>query len=438
MLPLREIPTVKETEHLEPQIQQIAEAVFGREALYVDWRGRQDDQGSLRSKVADGILWLPKKADLWLIELEWKLGSNYLDQVKTFSKAKVGKKRLQRELAEELEKNAETIGIHPSAVEYCVQLTMEKWFTGSVLEPNMWVVLGHDGDNISELLQEYQRATGGFFRDREYLVTMVRWFSDDVTECVLLDNHWSTKPHDACVVPLCPLGRELPKTAETPVRTDSTCVPEQSPKVHKAKEVWAWFEENYPGLKQENLWLRLQPGFDCFHDFEIAWKKEGYFLWVLIGKTRLKPTTALKRVFPDRDIPTSVAQKWGKYIDVSEDPARVLASCNEVDRILRQPEEPYDRDSRERQPCSEFFRDDTTYTDIKSRRRLWEAFLEKRVLSTKDLVKLTGIAGKGRSASLDHKLTRYSIIEREGDEFRLTDEALPYVEKMLVDSDHAD
>jgi hypothetical protein len=54
------------------------------------------------------------------------------------------------------------------------------------------------------------------------------------------------------------------------------------------------------------------------------------------------------------------------------------------------------------------------------------------------LIELTGITGKGRSSNLDHKLTYYSIVEREGDEFRLTDEAVPYVQKMLENADGMD
>jgi hypothetical protein len=282
---LHEIPNVKETEHLQPYFPRIKDAVFESEALYLDWRGRHDDQGSLKSKVADGLLWLPSKKALWLVELEWKLGSNYLQQVQTFAESKVDRKKLWRELSESLEANRESGQLSSDLAEARLELTMERHFKGSLLQPNMWVVLGHEGENIDQLLCEYIKVTEAFFKGREYLVTMVRWFSNHLTEFFLLDNYRRTQgeivrvlgrtfentSHTALLVPLNPHALELPKTRSESSRRDeqklTTAVPlgtkagyspGRVPVVHKANEVWGWFEDNYPAVKQENIWLRIQ------------------------------------------------------------------------------------------------------------------------------------------------------------------------------------
>ena len=63
---------------------------------------------------------------------------------------------------------------------------------------------------------------------------------------------------------------------------------------------------------------------------------------------------------------------------------------------------------------------------------LWKAFWEKRILTINDLKMLSGITGQGRSASLDHILINFSVIEREGEEVRLKKEAIPYVKELLA------
>ena len=181
--------------------------------------------------------------------------------------------------------------------------------------------------------------------------------------------------------------------------------------------------------------MRIQPGFDRYHDFKIAWEAEGKYLLVLEGNVPMRPRAAARKLFPELQVRSSVAEHWGKYIDISEHPPKVLAAYRDLDKIRRQSEGAYGHGSRERKPCSEFFESQTKFDDLLSNRRLWEAFLEKRVLTTKDLEELTGLKGKGRSARLDHKLTQYSIAERRGDEFRLTDEARPFVEELLAQPD---
>ena len=145
---LEEVTTVKETDHLVPYVPQIKGAVFGLEALFLDWRGHHQDEGTQRSRLADGVLWMPAEPELWLIELEWELGSNYLDQVKTFSENRLIGSTVKT-LRGELTKSVENSPVFKDAlgsvgIKHTVDYTFEKYARNNVLRPNIWVVLGHD------------------------------------------------------------------------------------------------------------------------------------------------------------------------------------------------------------------------------------------------------------------------------------------------------
>ena len=239
---LSEQPVVRETEHLVPRVGQITKAVFP-EGLYIPWQGRQDDQGSLETKVGDGLLWLIEEVELWLIELEWKLGSNYLKQVQTFAESKVATQKLQSVLEKNLKNVWEAFVGHPTSVPVHAKLITQKYCAGDLLKPNMWVILGHEGNetpeqrkNYDKLREQYERVTGGCFAGRKYLITMVRLFSDAETKFLLLDNYWSDNNHSALLVPLDRYDQE----STDHVLWESG---DNGPRPrHKAAEVWAWLE----------------------------------------------------------------------------------------------------------------------------------------------------------------------------------------------------
>jgi hypothetical protein len=219
-----------------------------------------------------------------------------------------------------------------------------------------------------------------------------------------------------------------------------------------------WLKKEYPRLKKENVRLRIRPGFASFKDFEIAWNRKSKYLYLQHGGRERLPKRVAKDVFENHElpdgvaVPDSVAEEWGSYVHVSEGESvelsyrvsegePVVLRHKLVLDIIRAEKlgNYYSPETRTKRPCSEFFEDEAIYPHVKKMFKLWKAFLEEGILSTKNLEELTGIIGQGRASRLYHVLTvHFSICERVGDEFRLTDEAVPFVQSVLANAEEAD
>jgi len=89
MFKLVELPIVKEEEHLVPNLPMLVKGVFGNTAIFLDWKKSQYDWITGERKHPDGLVWLPWRAQLWLIEVEWKEGSNFFNQARAFANGKI-------------------------------------------------------------------------------------------------------------------------------------------------------------------------------------------------------------------------------------------------------------------------------------------------------------------------------------------------------------
>jgi len=74
---LEELPTVEETKHLVPNLKLMVEAVFGKGACFLDWKRSHLDRAAGERKHPDGLVWLPWREQVWVVEVEWKTGSNF-------------------------------------------------------------------------------------------------------------------------------------------------------------------------------------------------------------------------------------------------------------------------------------------------------------------------------------------------------------------------
>jgi hypothetical protein len=86
-----ELEIVEETKHIVPNLSILTSALFGKNAYFLDWKRSQKDWATKSFKYADGLIWMPWLGQLWLIEVEWKEGSNFFDQSRAFAKSKVSK-----------------------------------------------------------------------------------------------------------------------------------------------------------------------------------------------------------------------------------------------------------------------------------------------------------------------------------------------------------
>ena len=437
------MPKVEETKHLEEYIKQITKALFDEKVLYIDSKRSHKHPESSVKKYPDGYVWLPEKEEIWLVELETKSGSNFTSQRGIFRKSTIDESKLIDDFIKEMP-YPEYFGMDNKTRELKARLSIQKYTHNEYLIPNIWVVLGHDDtsgfnkkDHNNLLLRnDYMALIKGVFEDN-WIVTMVRMFTEqkiDEGKFILLDNYYPNDTHSGFL-----FHADPPGTKSIEIVNESTSRVEKLIDISKAEEVWTWFRQKYPDLKRDNLRLRLQPGFDKYDDFKIAWETESEnYLYIEFDKKALLPGRVARLRFPEYSVPNNLAEKWGKYIDSSKDPPEFLENYSYVNQQIRESKKesasPYDPNPRTPRPCAEFFEDDTndSHSRIKRMYNLWKAFWEKRILTINDLKMLSGITGQGRSASLDHILINFSVIEREGEEVRLKKEAIPYVKELLA------
>ena len=106
MFLMKELDIVEETKHLVPNLPILARALFGDNAYLIPKAPHQSDWATQDIKIGDGLLWLPWKRQLWLIEVEWKEGSNFFYQSRAFAEGKVDEEKLFNHLKKGLKKGS--------------------------------------------------------------------------------------------------------------------------------------------------------------------------------------------------------------------------------------------------------------------------------------------------------------------------------------------
>src|SRR5262245_60907645 len=91
---LVEVSRVEETKHLVPNLPRLATELFGDDSHFLPWFKSHIDWATQKRKHPDGLIWCPWKRQLWVVEAEWKEGSNFFEQSRALASGKVNKESL--------------------------------------------------------------------------------------------------------------------------------------------------------------------------------------------------------------------------------------------------------------------------------------------------------------------------------------------------------
>jgi hypothetical protein len=346
MTKLIELQTVEETKHLVPNLPVMVKAVFGEKSYLVDWRRSHGDWATLKLKYADGLVWLPWLGQLWLVELEWKEAheSNFFDQSRALVKGKIDVGQLRSALKKCLPDVGKVLDqafpgmVNGYGLDNVIDITIKNHHPGDRFRPHLWVILGHDGDNIPKLRKQYEDELTDRIKGRQhYILSMVRMFSGDFGSYLLLDQHYS----EGC--------KKLDQVERSILIPAISTVPEPSkeprPEIIRetkfpgqASQYLAYLLKLRPSLSPENIRLRIEIEKDKYHDFEPYWEDSSEVFRILsdLGVPK-KPTTAAKEVFGDK-IPEkygNVARKLGTFIDISKAPPEEIETYRRVEKFIR-------------------------------------------------------------------------------------------------------
>jgi hypothetical protein len=353
-----------------------------------------------------------------------------------------------------------------------VEETLARYFKNDELQPNAWVVLGHDINNVEKLINDYEKELQARFRGHQrYILTMVRMFQSESTTFLLLEQNYS--PHvsvdRAILVPAVSqvvsqaiykeashklIQQVTPETnlsEDIPLKGTAFGIPEG-----RASQIWNYIYSIDQYLNRPNVRLRIQTSKERFEDFHIDWEHSGVELMVMHQGIRRKPADAAKRTMSDSlPVTTSnIARKYGKFVDVSKTPARVIAQYRDVDlalwkasrskkqhdgeitfpRLLNDVAKPSDSS---RDESFNYFSNLTPHksrkvqTNILQRRKLWETFVEKKDMTITEFKRLSHFGPKTISGFMLF-LTRNSLATRSGDIFTLNDLVVPHIKRLLA------
>jgi len=206
---------------------------------------------------------------------------------------------------------------------------------------------------------------------------------------------------------------------------------------------WQYLVGICPDLAKSHVRLRIQFPDGRHHDFDVAWDWVGAELMVLHDGKRQKVGAAARAVLgqlPDRG---KIAYNFGSFMHCSQQDAEPvkMATYSEVYCASRA-----QASSPPSQPQEEGFSDPavlaylTTHTppvaskiaaNIISRRRLWEAFLERKRMTKRDFQRLAVFKPKGISGFADKWLVYRRIARRDGDTYVLNEAAAPEIRRLL-------
>lgn len=466
MYKLKELYRVEETKHLVPNLSILTKALFGDNAYLVDWQQSHGDWATDKLKRGDGMVWLPWLAQLWLMEVEWKEQSNFFDQSRAFAKGKIDSKKLFYKLKEYVNGferifNEATPNLKEGyVVENIINKTIENHVKDDYLLPHCWVILGHEGDNIEKLKNDYERELQDRFKgDQQYILSMARMFQNDLSSYILLEQYCSSKCNEIIKIEpsiLTPAVSNI-SSIDIPIREKITNdIPKKQLSINhfipeisevsltgRADQIWTYLKSVNSELKPEYVKLRIQIDEKHIHDFKVDWAHSGYELMVFSKQgIRQKPGKAAREFFGEllpkkrMDIP----YKFGVFIDVSQSLTKKIAHYKDAaHHVWLQKNEPDVSWSISRS----IDREDGTYfssinatkqrriiDNILNRKELWKTFLEKRKMTSGQFKLLSEFKPKAISGFMRF-LTENGIASRYGDFFKLNEKVIHEIQKLL-------
>jgi len=349
---MKELSVVEETKHLVPNLPFLIAALFGQDSYYIPKSPPQTDWFTGKIKIGDGLVYLPWLSQLWLIEVEWKEGSNFSEQASAFAEGKVDKNKLSKELGSTLEHFLELLtAADPDVLVYrkeiasrkIVKTTLENHFYKGSLRPHCWVILGHSRDNEEKLKTDYKKILEAWFgKDKHYILSMARMFCSDFSTYILLEQHCSEGCQEILSVEpsiLVPGILATKEQVEEPLAQPSPVEPEETPKdkVGRAAKFWNCLKTSLePNLTPEDIRLRIKIG-QHSAEFKVDWDHEGKELMVLKeGGGHQKPAIAFKTKFSDvvPDRRGNIARRFGEFVDVSQGAPKFVAYYKKVEKDI--------------------------------------------------------------------------------------------------------
>ncbi len=440
---------VQETRDLEPNVEDCARALFGPGSYYISWRGAHLDSAMGKNKHADGLVWLPWQAELWLVEIEWKLGSNFFEQSRGLSKSKVDSEKIRSALKNALDQEKRILDgtvqsvKEGAVVDGIVSQTMGRYFRGDRFSSNIWILLGHSRGNAKEVLAEYKEEAEARWpgkNDKYYILSKARLYTSDHS-CVLLLDQYSNSGQEVMRSVLVPA--KMPQRAVAPTTTLNVPIgtnhapvtapiqPDavRSPNVvGRAGQMFSALRAISPTVTRDDILLRIKNSLGSYSDFAVAWDHGGKEFMVLVGGERKKPSNACKLVMSNPPPKAgNVARKYGSFVRKSTGEA--IATYGDVERSLSGALSGADRHSVLRQQqtasvdserCTYFAEWNNNkarkfYDNVIQRQKLWDEFLEKRSLKPSDFKRLSEFPPKGVAGFMAY-LTRNRIARRMPDD----------------------
>lgn len=197
----KEHENVGETENLCPNIEQFIKAIFGEDTYYINYQLEHKNWATNEKRKNDGIIWMPSKKKLWIVEVEWKPApySNFIkEQVTAFARSQIDRNKLEKLLKDCIQ---DTMGalLKDKHIEYLidnqniVKDTVNNHYDDSgFFCPNIWVLLGQENNNRKTLFTHYEYDVKGYFTgNQEYIITTSRMFSNEFSYYFLLDSYFS-------------------------------------------------------------------------------------------------------------------------------------------------------------------------------------------------------------------------------------------------------
>lgn len=344
MLPFVELECVQETRDLAPNLVAMAKALFGDHA-YVSCRPpRLADWITDARKIGDGLVWLPWRRQLWLVELEWKPGSNFFDQSRAFGRSRADRGRLSTELRTLLGNIEDVLhsafpGLKEGKIaDGIVDQTLDRYFSrDGFLEPDLWLILGHEArptgsqDSARNELREAYEDELRRVANKRYVLSMARMFQGGPSAYILLEQrvsaHCSDEIRPSVLLPAVAGEAETRNasssestTSHQPAeaaRVDANVVAPASTGL--APRIWNHLRQENPGLAQGDVRLCIQ-----MHGQRIAlipaWDRPSPEMVVRLSRED-RPMRVEKAVSESLGRDTlgegHIARRYGEFVDNS-------------------------------------------------------------------------------------------------------------------------